>query len=142
GGSGGRPGARPSGVGRLKAGWFAPLGGTVTTQPLVARNVPREGDVTIYVGTASGLVYALAGNGYVRWRVDLGRLTLPACPQIPDGWGVTGTPVIDPATRSLYVADAFGRLHALDLATGAERGGWPVGLYRAYRRELVSGGPP
>jgi hypothetical protein len=139
GGSGSRPGTTASTVGPLRASWFAPLVGTVTTQPLVARNVPRAGDVTVYVGTAAGYVYALAANGYVRWRVDLGRFVLPACPQIPDGWGVTGTPVIDPATRTLYVADAFGRLHALDLATGAERSGWPVVLYRDYRRELVWG---
>jgi PQQ-like domain len=139
GGTGARPGATASAVGPLKASWFAPLPGTVTTQPLVARNVPRKGDVTVYVGTASGLVYALAADGYVRWRVDLGRLTLPACPQIPDGFGVTGTPVIDAAARTLYVADAFGRLHALDLATGAERSGWPVVLYRDYKREMVWG---
>ena len=111
----------------------------MTSQPLVARNVPRKGDTTVYVATSAGFVYALAANGYVRWRVDLGRFVLPACPQIPDGWGVTGTPVIDPATRTLYVADAFGRLHAFDLATGAERAGWPVVLYRDYRRELVWG---
>lgn len=90
----------------------------------------------MYVGTAAGFVYALAANGYVRWRADLGHLDHP-CNQIPDGWGVTGTPVIDPAARALYAADAFGRLHALDLATGAERSGWPVTLYRDYRRELV-----
>ena len=64
------------------------------------------------------LVYALAENGYVRWRVDLGQLER-VCQQI-DGYGVTGTPVIDLATHALYVADAFGRVHALDLATGAE----------------------
>jgi hypothetical protein len=123
----------------LKTSWFVPLPGTVTTQPLVARNVPRDGDLTVYVGTASGFVYALAANGYVRWRVDLGRLVDDACPQIPDGFGITGTPVIDPSTRTLYVADAFGRLHALDLATGAERPGWPVLLYQDPRREMVWG---
>ena len=139
GGSGARPGATASTVGPLRASWFAPLAGTVTSQPLVARNVPRTGDTTVYVATSAGFVYALAANGYVRWRVDLGRFVLPACPQVPDGWGVTGTPVIDPATRTLYVADAFGRLHAFDLATGAERAGWPVVLYRDYRRELVWG---
>jgi outer membrane protein assembly factor BamB len=111
----------------------------VTAQPLVARNVPREGDTTVYVATAAGFVYALAADGYIRWRVDLGRFTAPDCPQIPDGWGVTGTPVVDPSTRTLYVADAFGRLHALDLASGAERAGWPVVLYRDYKRELVWG---
>ncbi len=139
GGGSGRPGATAASVGALRSAWFAPLPGTVTTQPLVVRNVPRAGDLTVYVGTASGFVYALAGNGYVRWRADLGRLTDSACPQIPDGFGVTGTPVVDPATRALYVADAFGRLHALDLATGAERRGWPVVLYHDERRELVWG---
>jgi hypothetical protein len=139
GGGGARLGATSSAVGPLKASWFSPLQGTVTAQPLVARNVPRAGDTTVYVATASGFVYALAANGYIRWRVDLGRFTAPDCPQIPDGWGVTGTPVIDPATRTLYVADAFGRLHALDLSTGAERAGWPVVLYRDYKRELVWG---
>ena len=87
------------------------------------------------VGTAAGYVYGLAPNGYVRWRVDLGQ-QVNACPQIPDGWGVTGTPVVDPASRTLYVVDAFGRLHALDVATGRERAGWPVVLYRNYTQEL------
>jgi PQQ-like domain len=139
GGGDGRPGATTASVGALRTSWFAPLPGTVTTQPLVARNVPRNGDLTVYVGTASGFLYALAADGYVRWRVDLGRLVDDACPQIPDGFGVTGTPVIDPSTRTLYVADAFGRLHALDLATGAERPGWPALLYGDPRRELVWG---
>jgi hypothetical protein len=49
--------------------------------------------------------------------------------------GVTGTPVIDPATNILYVVsksvDAgqtnfYQRLHAIDLATGAEKTGSPV----------------
>ena len=75
GGGPGRPGATTASVGALNTSWFAPLPGTVTTQPLVARNVPRDGDLTVYVGTASGFVYALAANGYVRWRVDLGRFT-------------------------------------------------------------------
>ncbi|HZR91760.1 MAG TPA: hypothetical protein VFA44_05050 [Gaiellaceae bacterium] len=121
-----------------RTSWFASLPGTITTQPLAVTGVPQAGDVTVYVGTAAGFVYALAANGYVRWRADLGRLT-HVCSQVPDGFGVTGTPVADPATRSLYVADAFGRLHALDLATGAERPGWPVVLYRDARRELVWG---
>jgi hypothetical protein len=124
--------ATVSGTGQA---WFESLPGMITTQPLAARNVPVEGATTVYVETAAGFVYALAENGYVRWRADLGRLN-SSCPQIPDGWGVTGTPVIDPATRALYVMDAFGRLHALDLATGREHAGWPVVLYRDYRQEL------
>ena len=50
------------------------------------------------------------------WRVELGQLDR-VCQQI-DGYGITGTPVIDLATNALYVADAFGRVHALDLVTG------------------------
>jgi len=91
----------------------------------------------VYVATTEGFVYALAENGYIRWRVELGQLER-ICAQI-DGYGVTGTPVIDRDTNALYVADAFGRVHALDLATGVEHEGWPVRLYADFRRELVWG---
>src|SRR5579862_5372739 len=47
--------------------------------------------------------------------------------------GITGTPVIDPASSTLYVSVAtlekgtyFHRLHALDLATGQEKFGGPM----------------
>jgi PQQ-like domain len=134
GGGDARTGIGPS-LASVSNAWFTPLPGMVTTQPIVVPSMPHAGMQTLYVGTAAGFVYALAPNGYVRWRADLGR-QLNACPQIPDGWGVTGTPVADPASRTLYVVDAFGRLHALDLATGHERSGWPVVLYRNYPHEL------
>jgi PQQ-like domain len=103
----------------------------------VAQDVPAPGRRTVYVATSKGTVYALAENGYIRWRVELGQLDR-VCNQI-DGYGVTGTPVIDAGTNSLYLVDAFGRLHALDLVTGAERPGWPVPVYTTWRRELVWG---
>ena len=62
-------------------------------------------------------MYALAPNGYVRWRVDLGH-QFNSCPQIPDGWGDHRNPRRRPQRGSLYVVDAFGRLHALDLGDG------------------------
>ena len=93
GGDDSRTSLAPS-IGTLTKSWFTPLPGMVTTQPLVVAGVPRTGQQTVVVGTAAGYVYALAPNGYVRWRVDLGQ-QLNSCPQIPDGWGVTGTPVVD-----------------------------------------------
>jgi len=104
---------------------------------LAARDVPSPGLTTLYVTTSAGIVYAFSETGYVRWRVDLGQLA-NACPQL-DGYGVTGTPVIDPAAGTLYAVDALGRLHALALATGAERSGWPVQLYDDPEHSLVWG---
>jgi hypothetical protein len=121
----------------LRPAWYAPISGRVSSQALVAQDVPAAGQKTVYVATTRGMVYALAENGYVRWRVDLGQLER-VCQQI-DGYGVTGTPAIDLGTHALYVADAFGRMHALDLTTGAERTGWPVTVYSDFRRELVWG---
>jgi hypothetical protein len=121
----------------LRSSWFADVDGMVTTQPLVARNVPTAGQTTIYFGVSSGLFEAVAPNGYVRWSAHLGVIP-HSCPQLPT-WGVTGTPVIDASVRAIFVADAFGWLHSFDLATGKERGGWPVQLYADPERELVWG---
>jgi hypothetical protein len=121
----------------LRPAWYTPVSGRVSSQALVAQDVPAPGRRTVYVATSKGVVYALAENGYIRWRVELGQLDR-ICQQI-DGYGVTGTPAIDRATNSLYLVDAFGRAHALDLVTGAERPGWPVPVYNSYRRELAWG---
>lgn len=121
----------------VRPAWYAPISGRVSSQALVAQDVPAPGLRTVYVTTSKGTVYALAENGYIRWRVELGQLDR-VCQQI-DGYGVTGTPVIDPGTNTLYLVDAFGRVHALDLVTGAERPGWPVSAYMTWRRELVWG---
>ena len=55
--------------------------------------------------------------------------------------GVTGTPVIDPSTKTLYVVSKsvilsvptfFQRLHAIDLTTGNEKSGSPVTIAGTY----------
>src|SRR2546423_3947038 len=106
------------------------LPGRITSQVLVAGR-------SVFVATSAGGVYALDPSGRQRWHVRLGRAPT-TCPQL-DGFGITGTPVIDGAGRTIYLVDAFGRLHALALATGRERSGWPLTLYDDPQRELVWG---
>jgi hypothetical protein len=119
----------------LKPAFFLPVAGRITAQVLAA-TAPGGGS-TLYAATSDGRVYAMTQRGYVLWADDFGQLAVE-CPQL-DGYGVTGTGAIDAATRTLYVADAFGRLHALDLDTGAERAGWPVRVYTDVAREHVWG---
>ncbi len=111
----------------LTRAFVLPLGGRITNQVLAANGA-------YFVGTSTGAVVSFTPAGIVRWKVQLGQLA-SRCAQL-DGYGVTGTGVIDPASSTLYVMDAFGRLHALSLATGAEEPGWPVQVYTDYRKEL------
>jgi hypothetical protein len=119
----------------LEPSFFLPVAGRITAQVLAA-SAPGGG-ATLFATTSDGRVYALTENGYVLWTRDFGQLASD-CPQL-DGYGITGTGAIDTATRTLYVADAFGRLHALDLDTGGERSGWPVRLFADITREHVWG---
>jgi hypothetical protein len=126
--------------------------GQVYAQPLYlsALAIPDEGvhDV-VFVATEHNSIYAFdadsgsGANTAPLWHVNLtdraaGETTVSAaqamnCPSITPEIGITGTPVIDPTTGTLYVISAtmrgesfFHRLHALDVATGAERPGSPV----------------
>jgi hypothetical protein len=58
----------------------------MTTQPLVAQDVPERGQQTVYVATAQGYLLCSRRDGYVRWHVDLGRLAhIPAARSRTDG---------------------------------------------------------
>jgi outer membrane protein assembly factor BamB len=103
-----RTGATAAGVdpAALRPLWFRDTPGVQTVQPLAVNGVPGRGQTTVYVATSAGRLVAYAPNGYVRWQRSLGVAPNP-CPQL-DGYGMTGTPVVDAATRAIYVADAFG----------------------------------
>ena len=115
---------------RLKLAWSRPLGGVGAAQPLYLTGIASGGKRRdIYVAASeSGRVSAFdARSGKVIWERELGSVNT-GCLQMPKGvFGVTGTPVYDPAGGYLYVA-ATDRLWALDVHTGAPRSGWPVAL--------------
>ena len=106
----------------LRRHWSsATLDGAVYGQPLI------DGAAVI-AATEADTVYAFAAaSGQMQWRTNLGTPVrgsdLP-CGDI-DPSGITSTPVIDPAARSIWVVaflqPAHHELVALDLATGAVR---------------------
>jgi outer membrane protein assembly factor BamB len=137
----------PSNVNAVKFGklYSLPLDGDVYAQPLYVPSVAIPGlgiRNVVYAATENNTVYALDADdpkGLILWSAHLGQASLES--ELPDGscsiilpaLGITGTPVIDPTTHTLYVvAYSFEhsrqeyRLHALDISTGDERRGSPV----------------
>jgi hypothetical protein len=113
-------------------------------QPLYVANVKLRGGThdLVYVTTVNNSVYAFdANDAYASepfWHVNFG--TPPnvydgkfGCTDMNGNVGIIGTPVIDAQAGTLYVVAAtttdggfMQRLHALDLATGADRAPSPV----------------
>jgi hypothetical protein len=128
-----------------------PVDGKVDAQPLYVSHLSIDGSAhdVVFVATENDSVYAFdAQTGAVLWHVSL----LPSgespsdsrgCGQITPEIGVTSTPVIDPAAGphgAIFViamskdasAKYHQRLHALDLATGAELFNGPVEVNPTY----------
>jgi len=117
----------------------ASLPGPVYAQPLYARNGPG-GKPAFIVATEQNEILALdASSGSEIWRKRVGnpvsRSRLP-CGDV-DPLGITGTPVIDPNARNIYVAAMTtpdgGKtkqhlVFALSLDEGSTRPGWPLDL--------------
>ena len=118
----------------------APVDGYVYAQPLYVRDVAVVGQGTrnvVYIATENDTIFAIdADTGAELFHSNLGPAVpkdqLP-CPDMGPQIGITGTPVIDPVTHTLYVAaKTFSSgstsfyLHAIDLASGKEKDGSPV----------------
>jgi len=138
--------------------------GAVYTQPLWVPGLSIGGGVhnVVFVATQHDTVYAFDADAtpcVTYWNVNLlDTLHGGTTGEVPVVWddvgycygdvypevGVTGTPVIDPATGTIYLVSAseipgtksgncqrpagsyFHRLHALELATGSEKFNAPV----------------
>ncbi len=134
-----------------------PVDGDVYAQPLYVPNleIPGKGvHNVVFVATEHNSVYAIDAAGQPAAPLWQASFINPAagvnpvaerdmsCGFIAPEVGITSTPVIDTASRTIYVlartsergkdgeVRLFQRLHALDLATGAEKQGSPV-LIRA-----------
>jgi outer membrane protein assembly factor BamB len=116
----------------------AGFSGNVYAQPLYWRpEGVRQG--IVIVATESNTVYALNDTtGAIVWQQTGLPPSVPLA-QLPcgniDPMGITGTPVIDPATATLYLnalTDNSGTIkhmvYALSLADGSVKPGWPVDM--------------
>ena len=110
--------------------------GYVSAQPLYmsALNINGGTHNVVFVATEHNSVYAIdADTGVQLWQVNLGPsvpVSIEGCPNVTGliETGILSTPVIDPATNSLYLTAktyaagvATYSLHALDVTTGQEK---------------------
>jgi outer membrane protein assembly factor BamB len=107
----------------IKKNWTSDrLDGDIYAEPLVARSM-------VFVATENNTIYSLdADTGKVIWRTNLGSpvpLSDLPCGDI-DPTGVTGTPVIDTRTQTIFAVAFLSDTHrhelfALDIGTGKIR---------------------
>jgi hypothetical protein len=126
--------------------------GLVDAQPLYVPNVSIPGNGThnvLFVATENDTVYGFdADSGSTLWKVTtLGAGEVPSddrgCGQVSPEIGVTSTPVIDLTAGpngTIYLvamskdssSNYHQRLHALDIASGAEQFSGPVEIAAQY----------
>lgn len=133
-----------------------PVDGYIYGQPLLLTNVAIPGKGlhnVVFAATEHDSVYAFdADRNALLWKTSFldsaaGITSVPyadtGCSQIEPEIGITGTPVIDDSSDSMYLvamtkegsgnsASYVQRLHALDLTTGAEKPGSPVVIQASY----------
>jgi hypothetical protein len=128
-----------------------PVDGRVDAQPLYLSALSAAGGTfnTVFAATEHDSVYAFdSDSGAILWHVSLlGSGEMPSdnrgCSQVTPEIGITSTPVIDRgagAHGTMYVvamsvdsgSNYHQRLHALDVATGAELLNGPVEISASF----------
>ena len=109
--------------------FLVPIKGPTYAQPLFVAGA--EGNDLLITATEQNEVSAFNPlTGAVVWQKVLAPPGEPGCGGNIRPLGVTGTPVIDGVTRTLYVAAMTAgvkhMIYALSLDDGAVRPGWPV----------------
>jgi hypothetical protein len=119
------------------ANFMANFNGGMWASPLYMQNGPN-GKGAFFAVTTSNVVYALdETTGATIWMHSIGMASQTTGANCGDGpIGISGTPVIDAKTRTLYVAGGIGtngvmrhEVHALNIDDGMEKTaptGWPV----------------
>jgi hypothetical protein len=109
--------------------------GEVYAQPLYVANLSLSDGThnVVFVCTESNSVYALDADtaGITYWHKNFGTPFTPSCSDLTPVVGISGTPVIDLSSGTLYVdtkleSGPAQKLHALDITTGDEKFGGPV----------------
>lgn len=153
----------PPSFGKL---FSCPVDGAIYAQPLWVPRLKVDGRLrnVVFVATEHDSLYAFDADASpceTLWQLSLidwrhgglgGETPVPSgvdhhligkqYGDITPEVGVTGTPVIDPKTGTLYVVSKsviyslglhyYQRLHAIDLVTGAEKPGSPVTIQASY----------
>jgi hypothetical protein len=119
--------------------------GQIYAQPLHVANLTIAGSKhnVVFVATEHSSVYAFDADGktttpfwhrsFINPSAGITTIAKPANALIAPEISISSTPVIDPATSTLYVSVSTSehgaivhRLHALSLSTGAEKFGGPI----------------
>src|SRR5262249_14167479 len=99
------------GAGTFGKKFSQPVDGYVYAQPLFVPGLAIGGQThdVVFVVTESNSVYAFDANapGPVLWHTNVGAslscTDLNDCEDLVPGAGITGTPVIDPGTKTMYL---------------------------------------
>src|SRR5438067_5276192 len=123
--------------------------GQIYAQPLYVANllIGTSYQNVVYVATQHDSVYAFNADGKTTspiWERNFLGTNITTVPRASNNLisveiGITGTPVIDPSSKTLYVVATTvesgvmkHKLHALSLMTGAEKYGGPVTISGSY----------